>query len=169
MCVFPDGTSADAWDFLSGSTALNWSYCSREGYEAKQVTSLQICNASDSCTVCVLPNKTEVEVTKLMGLSFEEGICGDGSCVLGENYANCPQDCPSGSFDAYCDGVVDGKCDPDCVSESTPEKDPDCVQPTTTTIPVPKPFSSIYIYVILIVIVIAVIAIFFLRKIKIVR
>lgn len=45
----------------------------------------------------------------------------------------------------------------------------DCPITTTTTIPVSKPSSSIYIYLIIIVIIIAVIAVFFLRKIKIVR
>jgi hypothetical protein len=40
---------------------------------------------------------------------------------------------------------------------------------TTTTIPVKKPSTSIFIYLIIIVIIIAVIAVFFLRKIKVVR
>ncbi len=52
-----------------------------------------------------------------MGLSFEEGLCGDNRCVLGESYRNCPQDCPSGSSDYYCDGLKDGICDPDCQTE----------------------------------------------------
>ena len=39
-----------------------------------------------------------------------------------ENYLTCPQDCPSGSSDKYCDGMKDGHCDPDCESG----RDPDC-------------------------------------------
>ncbi|PIU29620.1 hypothetical protein COT07_04995 [Candidatus Woesearchaeota archaeon CG07_land_8_20_14_0_80_44_23] len=35
---------------------------------------------------------------------------------------SCPQDCPSGGKDGYCDGVKDGICDPDCQKN----QDPDC-------------------------------------------
>ena len=43
-------------------------------------------------------------------------VCNrDGKCDLGvETYANCPQDCISGSQDGICDKVKDGRCDPDC-------------------------------------------------------
>ncbi|MEA3254715.1 MAG: hypothetical protein U9Q22_02650 [Candidatus Altiarchaeota archaeon] len=52
-------------------------------------------------------------------------MCGDGACDFGrgENYKNCPQDCPSGSSDGYCDMIEDGICDPDC----SREEDTDCV------------------------------------------
>lgn len=40
-----------------------------------------------------------------------------------ENYAKCPQDCPSGSADGFCDGMRDNICDPDCGRQ----KDPDCL------------------------------------------
>jgi len=46
-----------------------------------------------------------------------EFICNkNGRCDVeaGENYGNCPEDCPSGSKDNYCDKVKDGRCDPDC-------------------------------------------------------
>ncbi|MEM7827051.1 MAG: hypothetical protein QXQ40_02395 [Candidatus Aenigmatarchaeota archaeon] len=33
---------------------------------------------------------------------------------LGENYFNCPKDCPSGSADGICDLIKDKVCDPDC-------------------------------------------------------
>jgi len=47
----------------------------------------------------------------------------DGTCeVKMENYLNCPQDCPSGSLDNYCDGLKDDICDPDCKEG----EDPDC-------------------------------------------
>ena len=64
----------------------------------------------------------EIEVTELMGFNFEESTCGDGICGFPENSSTCSQDCPSGEYDAYCDGIKDGKCDPDCA----PEDDPDC-------------------------------------------
>ncbi len=52
-------------------------------------------------------------------------ICDrDEACETqqGENYGNCPRDCPSGFPDDYCDKVEDGRCDPDCLSW----EDPDC-------------------------------------------
>lgn len=36
-------------------------------------------------------------------------------CDKRENSKACPQDCPSGSSDNFCDKVSDGKCDPDCL------------------------------------------------------
>ncbi|MCK4429061.1 MAG: hypothetical protein KAU95_01700 [Candidatus Aenigmarchaeota archaeon] len=59
--------------------------------------------------------------------SFETGSCGDGFCVMGEDYENCPGDCASGSIDGYCDGVSDGICDQDCIMQEMPEKDIDCL------------------------------------------
>ena len=52
----------------------------------------------------------------------KEIACGDGICSAGENYDKCPNDCPSGGEDNYCDRMDDGICDPDC----GPEDDPDC-------------------------------------------
>jgi hypothetical protein len=49
----------------------------------------------------------------------------DGICQGLENFKNCPQDCSSGGGDEYCDGIVDGICDPDCPKEV----DPDCLPP----------------------------------------
>jgi putative hemolysin len=119
LCELPDGQKVDAWDFLRGNVALEWSYCAQQGYEAKHVEESDICW---DCTVCVLPDGSEIEVTELMELSFEETSCGDGTCGIPENYETCPEDCPSGSQDGYCDGIEDGICDPDCESGL----DPDC-------------------------------------------
>lgn len=126
VCKFSETESCPGWDFLTGKCGEEYSYCSEKGYQLKTVDDYEKCSSiplSTECAVCVLENRTEVEVTKLMGLSFEEGVCGDGVCVLGENYNNCPQDCPSGSSDFYCDGILDGICDPDC----TLEEDIDCL------------------------------------------
>ena len=51
-------------------------------------------------------------------------------CDSGENHNNCPNDCPSGTRDNYCDKISDGICDPDC-SEI---EDVDCI----ITEPVPN-------------------------------
>jgi len=55
-----------------------------------------------------------------------ENYCGSGLCEteLGLNHNNCPQDCPSGQKDNYCDQQADTICDPDCEAA----KDPDCKQ-----------------------------------------
>ncbi len=128
-CIFPDGNKADAWKFLLGEEGQNYSYCSLMGYEQKVVSDSKKCQKflSEKCMVCILPNGTEVEVTDLMGLSFDETICGDGICGIPENSETCPEDCPSGSLDAYCDGIKDGICDPDCKIQNIIEKDPDCM------------------------------------------
>lgn len=123
LCRLPSGETVDAWDFLRGKVALDWSYCAQQGYEAKHVEDPEVC---PDCTLCVLPDGTEVEVTQLMGLSFDETVCGDGTCGLPEDYETCPEDCPSGGWDAYCDGIKDGICDPDCEEGA----DPDCGAPS---------------------------------------
>ncbi len=35
MCVFPDHTRCDAWDFLAGKCAQHYSYCSQQGYHVR--------------------------------------------------------------------------------------------------------------------------------------
>lgn len=124
VCRMPDGTAINQWDFISGRSGLEWSYCTKQGYQAKHVEESQLCR---DCTVCVLENGTEVEVTTLMGLDFREGTCGDGICGIPDNTASCPADCPSGSADLFCDGRADGKCDPDCHGHT---QDPDCLEET---------------------------------------
>ena len=122
-CILPDGSEADAWQFLKGEVKPEYSYCKQQGYEIKLVTDPRRCASifSQDCALCVVDGK-ETEVTKLMNLSFLESVCGDGSCTIEESYLSCPQDCESGSHDGYCDGLGDGICDPDC----TPEEDIDC-------------------------------------------
>ena len=88
---------------------------------AKRVEDSEICK---DCTVCVLEDATEIEVTKLMGLDFRENWCGDGTCGTSENYGNCPEECLSGGIDDLCDGIRDGECDPDCAVFGG--NDPDC-------------------------------------------
>jgi putative hemolysin len=127
-CILPNEESVDSWDFLQGKTSQNYSYCEQEGYELKTINDSEKCLIflTPDCAVCVLDNGSEVEVTDLMGLSFRETVCGDGTCGLPENYESCPKDCPSGTIDGLCDGKPDGICDADC--EETGENDPDCIE-----------------------------------------
>ena len=133
ICKLPDGSSCMDWDFLEGKCGKEYSYCKREGYEIKTISDPEKCIFSEECAVCVLENGEEIEVSKLMELKISGVVCGDGFCApLTESHKDCPQDCPSGSFDLYCDKVGDGICDPDCVDEGIPEEDPDCVVVSTT-------------------------------------
>ncbi len=125
ICVLPDGQQADAWDFLEGKTGKEYSYCEKQGYQLKVVKNADKCIRflTSECAVCVLENGTQVEVTQLMGLTLKETTCGDGNCGFPEDHEKCPEDCPSGSYDGYCDKIQDGICDLDCASE---EEDADC-------------------------------------------
>ena len=67
------------------------------------------------------------------------GVC---DFLLGENYASCPQDCPSGEQDAYCDKQADGKCDPDC----SPTEDTDCTIAPVPDKPATQDYSSYAVY-----------------------
>ncbi len=132
-CLLPDGEAVDAWDFYTGKVSLEYSYCAKQGYEAKHIET----ESCPDCLVCVLPNGTEIEVAELMDLQLEETTCGDNICGIPENHSSCPQDCSSGSEDGYCDAVKDGVCDPDCIGG----EDEDCklardVASTTTETPV---------------------------------
>ncbi|MBW2981282.1 DUF333 domain-containing protein [Candidatus Woesearchaeota archaeon] len=96
ICILPNDEKVAAWDFLQGKAGQEYSYCTQEGYELKTL-SMEKCPDSfwGDCAVCVLTDGTEVEITKLMNLTFQEAVCGDDFCVPGEeNYQNCPQDCP---------------------------------------------------------------------------
>jgi len=68
----------------------------------------------------------EVESNSLvvMVLCNQNGLCEEN-----EDYRLCPEDCPSGSSDAYCDQAGDGICDLDCMV--TEARDPDCEYPPT--------------------------------------
>jgi LPXTG-motif cell wall-anchored protein len=127
ICKFSKTEDCPAWEFLKGKCGEEHSFCIKEGYELKNINDQEKCSSipfSSECAVCVLANGEEIEVTKLMELDFKEAICGDGKCVLGENYKTCPEDCSSGLFDGYCDGEIDAICDPDCTLES----DLDCAK-----------------------------------------
>jgi len=149
LCILPNGESVSSWKFLEGKVAQEYSYCKKNGYEIKIIEGEKCSRIFEKeCAVCVLPDGSEIEVTDLMNLSFEEGGCGDGICGYTENFKNCAKDCASGSLDRYCDAVRDGKCDPDC-KENT--KDPDC-----------RKFS--FWWIAIIIVVIAIIAVILLKR-----
>lgn len=101
-CELPDGSRVDSWRFLEGKEGSGYSYCIQQGYELKTVDDRCDAVYSAECSVCVVDGE-EIEVTTLMNLSFAEGICGDGFCVVGEDHSNCPADCDVGCVADYCE------------------------------------------------------------------
>ncbi|MBN1195629.1 MAG: DUF333 domain-containing protein, partial [Methanomicrobiaceae archaeon] len=82
VCMLPDNTTVDAWDFLLGEEAAEYGYCARQGYVQKIVHG-DACRVFglDTCAVCVSDDGSEVEVSALMDLDFSEPAC-TGSCGL---------------------------------------------------------------------------------------
>ncbi len=62
-------------------------------------------------TTKTLPTTIRKTTTTIKKICNRDGVCEPRR---GENHRNCPQDCPSGYRDNYCDRIKDGKCDPDC-------------------------------------------------------
>ena len=57
-------------------------------------------------------------INKTVSFCNNDGICQpclEWPCENIENFLTCPNDCPSGSKDNYCDLQRDGICDPDCI------------------------------------------------------
>jgi len=52
ICVFPDGSECEEWDFLSGRCGQEHSYCVREGYvlEAEEESNIGKCVFPDGST-----------------------------------------------------------------------------------------------------------------------
>jgi putative hemolysin len=125
-CRMPDHTWVNAWKFFRNQEGQKYSYCSRMGYPSKTSFDPKACQAvwDSACTVCTLPGGREVEVATLMNLNLYETTCGDGRCVIAENYKNCPADCPQSGNDGYCQAILDFRCDPDCAVD---KGDIDCL------------------------------------------
>jgi len=97
VCKFPDGTTVKDWDFLTGKSGQEWSYCKEKGYELKILSDTKKCSSiySENCVVCVLKTGAEIEASKLLSFETQKESCGNKKCDLEENKENCPQDCLS--------------------------------------------------------------------------
>jgi len=73
-CILPDDQKVEAWQFLTGTAGAQYSYCARQGLTQKTVTVKEHCTGvfSSRCAVCISADGHEVEVTRLMNLSFKE-------------------------------------------------------------------------------------------------
>lgn len=99
-CVMPDNQKVEAWKFLQGKEASQYSYCAKSGYSLETTNDSATCSVfmTDSCTVCVLPDGSRTEVTKLMGLDFRERLCSNGKCCD-------PKTDPTCTFATYPPGM----------------------------------------------------------------
>jgi putative hemolysin len=81
-CTLPNNQNVEEWGFLQGKVAPEYSYCAKQGYKLEVVSDPRTCAVfmTDSCAVCVLPDGSKTEVTKLMNLSFRETLCSNGFC-----------------------------------------------------------------------------------------
>lgn len=122
-CTLPDGTRADAWQFYAGSAGALYGACAQAGYRQEVSSDPVLCPFSAACAVCSMPDGRRAAAAAVLSLSFEETSCGDGTCGTGENAVSCPADCRGGEWDNLCDGILDGRCDPDCGGG---RGDPDC-------------------------------------------
>ena len=50
ICRFPDGKECEEWDFLSGSCAIEWSFCQRQGYRIREGDGMATCVFPDDST-----------------------------------------------------------------------------------------------------------------------
>lgn len=63
VCIFPDGSSAEDWEFYSGETKGEYSYCAAKGYKLETEKN---CAWSSKCGVCVLPDGKKISAFVLM-------------------------------------------------------------------------------------------------------
>ncbi len=100
-CILPDNQKVEAWKFLQGKEATQYSYCAKAGYTLETTTDAKTCKVfmTDSCAVCVLPDGSKTEVTKLMGLDFREKLCSNGKCCDPATDTTC-------SFSTYPPGFL---------------------------------------------------------------
>ncbi|MCK5475246.1 MAG: DUF333 domain-containing protein [Candidatus Pacebacteria bacterium] len=67
ICIFPDGSEASGWSFFVGQEKREFNFCAINGYGTKTVSD-QRCLYNTKCTLCVLDDGAEKEVTSLMKL-----------------------------------------------------------------------------------------------------
>jgi C1A family cysteine protease len=68
VCVFPDGTKADAWAFLQGKVGHQFSYCVKNGYtsESREIDHGTYKEIKAFCTKTTNGKKEEVPMVELM-------------------------------------------------------------------------------------------------------
>ena len=126
--VLKDSYSAELIDF-SDTTTYKTSF-SPAGYGPFTLTLPYKTDAKE----IIIRNPSNEELLRIPVLQFAD-TCNNAVCEPSESYETCPEDCPSGGKDDYCDGNRDHICDPDC----TEEADPDCLKQVKEEIKIPEP------------------------------
>jgi uncharacterized protein len=100
-CMLPGNQQVEAWSFLEGKEATQYSYCAQQGYTLQTVNDTKTCSVfmTESCAVCILPDGSKTEVTKLMKLDFRERLCSNGKCCDPAKDTTC-------SFATYPPGML---------------------------------------------------------------
>ena len=76
VCIFPDGSECDAWDFYYGRAGKEFSYCARYGYDT-ETEEMDRGTYSGECAVCVpkesdnLQGMSSISMVELMELNGE--------------------------------------------------------------------------------------------------
>lgn len=73
FCQFPGGLAVDGWKFFVGEEGEEYSYCKKQGYKIKTITSEQ-CQYASKCAVCILKDGTEMSIVKLMELDLKSTL-----------------------------------------------------------------------------------------------
>lgn len=58
VCILPDNTICDEWEFFTGKCGKEFTYCEKHG--GKIITTTEGCNISSECALCVLPDGTKI-------------------------------------------------------------------------------------------------------------
>mgnify|MGYP006287954183 CR=1 FL=1 len=67
VCKLPSGQEVNAWSFFQGKVAVQYSYCTQEGYGITTVTEDEG-NWTSEYGACILANGTAVPISELMDL-----------------------------------------------------------------------------------------------------
>ncbi|HHI02562.1 MAG TPA: DUF333 domain-containing protein, partial [candidate division Zixibacteria bacterium] len=87
VCTFPNGTSADAWDFLKGKAAQEYSYCALNNY---QIRTLSDGGSSISLEYAVCVDDNDKVVGSVEKLSDIMNIATKGSIITRTERSNEP-------------------------------------------------------------------------------
>ena len=68
VCIFPDGTECDTWDFLAGRCGLGYSYCVQQGFTL-------VATEESNIGSCIFDD----------GSTCSEYLYFEGDCKPGEN------------------------------------------------------------------------------------
>jgi len=58
VCILPDNTICDEWEFFKGKCGKEFTYCEKHG--GKIMTTTEGCNITSECAFCFLPDGTKI-------------------------------------------------------------------------------------------------------------